>query len=192
MIPVARPDIGDEEIAAVTEVLRSGMIAQGKRVAELEERWAEFVGVRHAIAMANGTLALMAIYAAMELGPGDEVITVSHSFNATGSTVLSTGATPVFIDIEPDTYNMDAGRIEAAITPRTKAICPVHLFGLPADMAAIMDDRRATRPHHRRGRVPGPRRDLRRSQDGQLRTRGVQPVRHEEHDHRRGRVRHDR
>ena len=139
MIPVVRPDIGDEEIEAVTEVLRSGMIAQGRRVAELEERWAEFVGVRHAIAVANGTLALMSIYAAMELGPGDEVITVSHSFNATGSTVLSTGATPVFIDIEPDTYNMDADSIEAAITPRTKAICPVHLFGLPADMAAITE-----------------------------------------------------
>ena len=137
MIPVVRPDIGEEEIEAVAEVLRSGMIAQGRRVAELEERWAEFIGVRHAIAVANGTLALMAIYAALDLGPGDEVITVSHSFNATGSAVLSTGATPVFIDIEPDTYNMDADRIEAAITPRTRAICPVHLFGLPADLGAI-------------------------------------------------------
>ena len=139
MIPVVRPDIGEEEIEAVAEVLRSGMIAQGRRVAELEERWAEFIGVRHAIAVANGTLALMAIYAALDLGPGDEVITVSHSFNATGSAVLSTGATPVFIDIEPDTYNMDADRIEAAITPRTKAICPVHLFGLPADLRAIRE-----------------------------------------------------
>jgi dTDP-4-amino-4,6-dideoxygalactose transaminase len=137
MIPVVRPDIGEDEVAAVSEVLRSGMIAQGKRVAELEERWAEYVGVRHAIAVANGTLALMAIYAGLELGPGDEVITVSHSFNATGSAVLSTGATPVFIDIEADTYDMDADLIEAAITPRTKAICPVHLFGLPADLAAI-------------------------------------------------------
>ncbi len=135
MIPVVRPDIGEEEVEAVAEVLRSGMIAQGRRVAELEERWAEFIGVRHAIAVANGTLALMAIYAALDLGPGDEVITVSHSFNATGSAMLSTGATPVFIDIEPDTYNIDADRIEAAITPRTKAICPVHLFGLPADFA---------------------------------------------------------
>jgi perosamine synthetase len=139
MIPVVRPDIGEEEIEAVSEVLRSGMIAQGKRVAELEERWAEFVGVRHAIAVANGTLALMAIYAVLDLKPGDEVITVSHSFNATGSAVLSTGATPVFIDIEPETYNMDAGLIEAAITPRTRAICPVDLFGLPADMPAIVD-----------------------------------------------------
>jgi len=139
MIPVVRPDIGEEEVEAVSEVLRSGMIAGGRRVAELEERWAAFIGVRHAIAVANGTLALMAIYAALDLGPGDEVITVSHSFNATGSAVLSTGATPVFIDIEPDTYNMDADRIEAAITPRTKAICPVHLFGLPADLRAISE-----------------------------------------------------
>jgi perosamine synthetase len=137
MIPVVRPDIGEEEIAAVTDVLRSGMLAQGPKVAELEARWAEYIGVRHAIAVTNGTVALMIIYAGMGLGPGDEVITVSHSFNATGSAVLSTGATPVFVDIEPDTYVIDADRIEAAITPRTKAICPVHLFGLPADMAAL-------------------------------------------------------
>jgi perosamine synthetase len=137
MIPVVRPDIGEEEITAVTDVLRSGMLAQGPKVAELEEQWADFIGVRHAIAVTNGTVALMIIYAGLGLGPGDEVITVSHSFNATASAVLSTGATPVFVDIEPDTYVIDADRIEEAITPRTKAICPVHLFGLPADMAAI-------------------------------------------------------
>ena len=139
MIPLVRPDIGEEEIAAVTDVLRSGMLAQGPKVAELEARWAEFIGVRHAIAVSNGTVALMAIYALLDLGPGDEVITASHSFNATGSAVLSTGATPVFVDIEPDTYVIDPERVEAAITPRTRAICPVHLFGLPADMAAISD-----------------------------------------------------
>ena len=137
MIPLVRPDIGEEEISAVTDILRSGMLAQGPKVAELEAQWAEYVGVRHAIAVTNGTVALMIIYAGMGLGPGDEVITVSHSFNATGSAVLSTGATPVFVDIEADTYVIDADRIEAAITPRTKAICPVHLFGLPADMAAL-------------------------------------------------------
>jgi perosamine synthetase len=137
MIPIARPDIGPEEIAAVTEVLESGMIAQGKRVAELEDAWAEFVGVRHAIAMGNGTLALMAIFAGIRLEPGDEVITVSHTFAATANAILSTGATPVFIDIEPDTYLIDAKKIERAITPRTRAICPVHLFGLVADMDMI-------------------------------------------------------
>lgn len=137
MIPQVRPDIGQEEIDAVTEVLRSGMVAQGKRTAELEERWAAYIGTRHAIAISNGTVALMAIWAGLGLGPGDEVITVGHTFNATVSSILFTGATPVFVDIEPDTYCMDAARIEAAITPRTRAICPVHLYGLPADMATI-------------------------------------------------------
>ena len=137
MIPVARPDIGPEEIAAVTEVLESGMLAGGRRVAELEERCAAFIGTKHAIAVSNGTVALMCIFEGLGLGPGDEVITVGHTFNATVSSILSTGATPVFVDIERDTYVIDTDRIEAAITPRTRAICPVHLFGLPADMDAI-------------------------------------------------------
>jgi dTDP-4-amino-4,6-dideoxygalactose transaminase len=137
MIPIARPDLGPEELAAVGEVLGSGMIAQGRKVAELEERWAEFVGVKHAIAMANGTVALMSIFSGIGLEPGDEVITVSHTFAATANAILYTGATPVFIDIEPDTYLIDAKKIEAAITPRTRAICPVHLFGLVADMDMI-------------------------------------------------------
>jgi perosamine synthetase len=138
MIPVARPDIGPEEIAAVTAVLESGMLAGGKRVAELEARWADFIGTRHAIAVSNGTVALMCIFEGLALRPGDEVITVGHTFNATVSAILSTGATPVFVDIEPDTYLIDAARIEAAITPRTRAICPVHLFGLPADLDMIV------------------------------------------------------
>ena len=137
MIPIARPDIGPEEIAAVTEVLQSGMLAQGKKVKELEDSWAEYVGVKHTIAMGNGTLALMSIFAGIGLGPGDEVITVSHTFAATANAILSTGATPVFVDIEPDTYLIDAKKIEKAITPRTRAICPVHLFGLVADMDMI-------------------------------------------------------
>jgi perosamine synthetase len=137
MIPIARPDIGQEEIDAVTEVLQSGMIAQGRKVKELEDRWAEFVGVKHAIATGNGTLALMAIFSGIGLEPGDEVITVSHTFAATANAILSTGATPVFVDIEPDTYVIDAKKIERAITPRTRAICPVHLFGLVADMDMI-------------------------------------------------------
>jgi len=137
MIPIARPDIGQEEIDAVTEVLRSGMLAQGRKVKELEDGWAEFVGVKHAIAVGNGTLALMAIFSGIGLEPGDEVITVSHTFAATANAILSTGATPVFVDIEPDTYLIDAKKIERAITPRTRAICPVHLFGLVADMDMI-------------------------------------------------------
>src|SRR4029077_1689237 len=138
MIPSARPDVGAEEAAAVAEVLASGMLVMGARVAELEERWAEFVGVKHAIAVSNGTVAEMCIFAGLGLGPGDEVITVGHTFNATVSSILYTGATPVFVDIEPDTYLIDAARIEAAITPRTRAICPVHLFGLVADMDMIV------------------------------------------------------
>jgi perosamine synthetase len=138
MIPIARPDFGPEETAAVAEVLASGMVAQGRRVAELEQDWADFVGVKHAIAMSNGTVSLMSIFAGIGLGPGDEVITVSHTFAATANAILFTGATPVFVDIEPDTYLIDAKKIEAAITPRTRAICPVHLFGLVADMDMIL------------------------------------------------------
>ncbi|HEX7611329.1 MAG TPA: DegT/DnrJ/EryC1/StrS family aminotransferase, partial [Candidatus Limnocylindrales bacterium] len=93
MIPPARPDLGPEEIAAVTEVIQSGMIAGGRKVAELEERWATFCDVKHAIALSNGTVALMSIFAGLGLGPGDEVITVSHTFNATVSSILFTGAT---------------------------------------------------------------------------------------------------
>jgi dTDP-4-amino-4,6-dideoxygalactose transaminase len=138
MIPLARPDIGAVEIAAVTSVLESGMLAGGKRVLELEEQFAAFIGTKHAIAVSNGTVALMCVYQGLGIGPGDEVITVGHTFNATVSSILFTGAIPVFIDIEPDTYLIDTDRIEAAITSRTRAICPVHLFGLPADMDAIM------------------------------------------------------
>jgi perosamine synthetase len=136
MIPIARPDLGQEEIDAVSEVIRSGIIAAGPRVRELEA-WSEFCGVRHTIAVGNGTLALMAVFDQLGIGPGDEVITVSHTFAATANAILSTGAMPVFVDIEPDTYLIDAKRIEAAITPRTRAIVPVHLFGLVADMDMI-------------------------------------------------------
>ena len=137
MIPVARPDIDDAEIAAVTEVLRSGMLAGGKRVAELEGRWAEFIGVRHAIAVSNGTVAEMCIFAGLGLGPGDEVITVGHTFNATLSSILYTGATPVFVDIDPETFDIDPDRVAARSRP-DEGHLPVHLFGLPADMDPLV------------------------------------------------------
>ncbi|HEY7590831.1 MAG TPA: DegT/DnrJ/EryC1/StrS family aminotransferase [Candidatus Limnocylindrales bacterium] len=137
MIPIARPDLGPEEAAAVADVLASGMIVQGRRVATLEERWAERVGVRHAVAVSNGTVALMATLAGLGLGPGDEVITVSHTFAATANAILFTGATPVFVDVEPGTWLLDASLVAAAVTPRTKAIVPVHLFGLVCDMDPI-------------------------------------------------------
>ena len=121
----------------MADVLRDGIVAQGRKVAELEERWAQYCGVKHAVAVSSGTVALMSVFAGLGLGPGDEVITVAHTFNATVSSILFTGASPVFVDIEPDTYLMNAGRIEAAITARTRAICPVSLFGMIPDMDAI-------------------------------------------------------
>jgi dTDP-4-amino-4,6-dideoxygalactose transaminase len=141
-IPAVRADVGPEESAAVAEVLLTGSTQPGRRVAELEERWAAFVGVRHAIAVVNGTVARMCILAGLGIGPGDEVITVSYTGNSTVSSILFTGANPVFVDIEPDTYLIDAARVEAAITSRTRAIYPVDLYGLVPDMdmiAAIAD-----------------------------------------------------
>ncbi|HEX3269945.1 MAG TPA: DegT/DnrJ/EryC1/StrS aminotransferase family protein [Ktedonobacterales bacterium] len=134
MIPIARPQIGPEEEAAVLGVMRSGMLAQGEQVAAFERGFAEVCGVREAIAVSSGTAALHLALLAHGIGPGDEVITSPFSFAATGNTILLVGATPVFVDIDPDTYNLDPQLVERAITPRTKAIMPVHLYGNPADM----------------------------------------------------------
>lgn len=139
MIPIAQPLIGDEERKSVLEVLESGMLAQGPRVAALEEAFAEYCGVRHAVATSSGTTALHVALLAHGIGPGDEVITTPFTFIASANAVLYVGARPVFVDIDPATFNIDAGLVEAAITPRTKAILPVHLFGLMADMGPIMD-----------------------------------------------------
>jgi hypothetical protein len=139
VIPISRPDIGPAEEEAVLEVLRSGMLAMGKRTAAFEEAWAAYCGVRHAILMTNGTVALEAILHALGIGPGDEVITVSFSFNATVSAILRVGATPVFVDIRADDFCIDPALVEAAITPRTKAILPVHLYGLMADMDPLVE-----------------------------------------------------
>ena len=137
MIPLSKPDIGPQEEQAVLDVLRSGMLAMGRRTAEFEEAWASYCGVRHAVLMANGTLALEALFRAMGIGPGDEVITVSFTFNATVSTILQVGAKPVFVDVREDDFCIDPEQVAAAITPRTKAIVPVHLYGLMADMAPL-------------------------------------------------------
>ena len=138
MIPISRPDIGSDEEQAVLDVLRSGMIAMGRRTAEFEEAWAAYCGVGHAVLMANGTVALEAILRALGIGPGDEVVTVSFTFNATVSAILQTGARPVFVDVRADDFCMDPERVEAAITPRTRAIMPVHLYGLMADMDPLV------------------------------------------------------
>ncbi|NIV31729.1 MAG: aminotransferase DegT, partial [Anaerolineae bacterium] len=138
-IPIARPQLGAEEKAAVMAVLDSGMLAQGQRVAEFEARFAEMCGVGHAVAVASGTAALWLTLMAHGIGPGDEVITTPFSFIASSNCVLYVGARPVFVDVESDTGLIDAGAIEARITERTRAILPVHLYGQPCDMAAIME-----------------------------------------------------
>jgi perosamine synthetase len=138
MIPIANPIIEDEEIQEVVEVLKSGFIAQGPKVAEFEEKFAEYVGTDYAVATSSGTTALHLALLAAGVGEGDEVITTPFSFAATGNSVLYTGARPVFVDIDPETYNLDPLKIEEALNPQTKAILPVHLYGQPADMDPIM------------------------------------------------------
>jgi dTDP-4-amino-4,6-dideoxygalactose transaminase len=138
-IPVARPFVGPEEEQTVLEVLRSGWLSQGQRVAEFENRFAEYVGSKHAIAVSSCTTALHLALVAMEMRPGDEVLCPSLSFIATANSVRYAGATPVFVDIDPATFNLDPNRLEAAITPRTKAILVVHQIGLPAALSEILD-----------------------------------------------------
>ena len=139
MIPISRPDIGPAEEEAVLEVLRSGMLAMGRKTLAFEEAWAAYCGVRHAVLMSNGTVAQEAVLHALGIGAGDEVITVSFSFNATVSVILRAGATPVLVDVREDDFCMDPALVEAAITPRTKAIMPVHLYGLMADMDPLVE-----------------------------------------------------
>jgi dTDP-4-amino-4,6-dideoxygalactose transaminase len=138
MIPPAKPEIGPDERAAVDRVMQSGMLAQGPEVAAFEQEFSELVGGLHSVALNSGTSALHMAFLAGGVGPGDEVIVPSFSFAATANAVALTGATPVFVDIELDTFNIDPAAIEAAITSRTRAIMPVHLYGHPAAMGAIM------------------------------------------------------
>jgi dTDP-4-amino-4,6-dideoxygalactose transaminase len=137
MIPIARPLIGDEEKSLVLEVLSSGQLAQGPRVREFETRFAEWVGARYAVATSSGTAALHVALLAHGLGPGDEVITTPFSFIASANCALFVGARPVFADIEPDYFTLDPDAVEAKLTPRTRAIVPVHLYGQPCDMPRL-------------------------------------------------------
>ena len=139
MISIAKPVMGDEEKKAVMEVLDSGIIAQGPKVKEFEQNFAEMCGVKHAIATTSGTTALHMALLAHGIGPGDEVITSPFTFIASANSVLFVGATPVFVDIDPKTFNMDPSLVEAAITPNTKAIMPVHLYGMVCDMGPLME-----------------------------------------------------
>ncbi len=137
-IPMARVEVGREEEEGVLEVLRSGMLAQGPRVAELEEAFAELHGVDHAVAVNNGTTALVAAMQALDVKPGDEVVTTPFSFIATLNAILEAGGRVRFADIGPD-FNIDPAAIEALVTERTRVLMPVHLYGLPADMGPIAD-----------------------------------------------------
>lgn len=137
MIKIAQPFMGEEEKRAVLEVLDSGLLAQGARVRAFEESFADYHGVKHAIATSSGTTALHTILHAHGIGAGDEVITSAFTFAATVNSILYTGARPVFVDVDTTTFNIQAEKIEQAITPQTRAILPVHLFGLSCDMDVI-------------------------------------------------------
>ncbi|GGU41417.1 DegT/DnrJ/EryC1/StrS family aminotransferase [Streptomyces lavendofoliae] len=137
-IPAARPVIGEEEIEAAVRVLRTGRVVQGPEVAAFEEGFSELVDGRHCVAVNSGTSALHLLLMALNIGPGDEVIVPSFSFAASANAVRLVGADVVFVDIEADSFNIDPAAVEAAITPRTAAIMPVHIYGNPAAMDKIM------------------------------------------------------
>lgn len=137
VIPYGRQTIEDDDIAAVTEALRSDWLTQGPKVAEFEKALAAYCGVKHGVVVSNGSVALQAAYFAAGLGKGDELVTSPLTFAATGSAALWLGAKPVFADVDPKTGNLDPQAAAAALTPRTKAIVPIDYAGRPADVAAF-------------------------------------------------------
>lgn len=138
-IPVAKPLIGRDDIRAVIKVMKSGGLAQGPQVLKFEQDFSRIVGDRDCVAVNSGTSALHLALLALGVGPGDEVIVPSFTFAATANSVALTGATPIFVDIDPITYNINPDLIQAAITTKTKAIQVVHIYGLPADMPRISE-----------------------------------------------------
>jgi len=138
VIPITRLSIGQAEAAAAAEVIGSGWLAQGKRVEQFEQLVAQYVGAKHAVAVSSATTGLHIGLIAAGVKPGDEVVCPSYSFIATANSIVYAGAKPVFVDIDPWTYNIDLSQIEAAITPRTAAIMPVSQIGLAADLQGIM------------------------------------------------------
>ncbi|MBI2383235.1 MAG: DegT/DnrJ/EryC1/StrS family aminotransferase [Gammaproteobacteria bacterium] len=138
-IPIAAPDMGEPEIEAVARVIRSGWVTQGPEVSAFESEFALACGSTSAVAVSSCTAALHLVLHALGIGPGDEVVTASHSFIATANAIAYTGATPVFVDIRLDDLNLDPDLLEAAITPRTQAILAVHQLGMPCRIAAIAD-----------------------------------------------------
>lgn len=138
-VPMSAPDIDESDIAAVVRVLRSGQLSIGPCIEEFEARFARFLGVRHAVAVANGTAALHLCMRLAGISEGSEVITSPYSFVASANCILFERGLPVFVDIDEETMNIDAGLVEAAVGPRTRAILPVHVFGQPAAMAPLVD-----------------------------------------------------
>ena len=136
-VPFAPPLLGDKEIAEVVATLESGWLSTGPRVAAFEEAFAAYAGARHAIALNSGTAALHLALLASDIGTGDEVVTTPLTFCATANAIVHTGARPVFADIDPVSWNLDAAAAAAAFTPKTRAILPVHYAGRPADMGAL-------------------------------------------------------
>jgi dTDP-4-amino-4,6-dideoxygalactose transaminase len=139
IIPIAKPNLGEEEAAAAREAILSGWVTQGPRVAAFEQAFAKRVGAPYACATSSGTTALHLALLAAGVGAGHEVITASHSFIATANAIRYCGAEPVFVDIDPGTFNMDPDAAATAIGPRTKAILAVHQMGMPCDLARLVD-----------------------------------------------------
>ena len=143
MIPIYRPWLGEEEAEAARRPILSGWITQGPEVAAFETEFAAYVGAPHGVAVANCTVALQLALTLAGVGAGDEVITVSHSYIATANSIRHVGATPVFVDVEADTFNIDAQALETLLSPRTRALLVVHQIGMPCDLAKIVPWARA-------------------------------------------------
>ncbi len=139
MIPVVDVDIKEKEVQAVQDVVRSKYLVEGKNARSFEQKFSDFTGTKHVTTVVNGTSALHLALTALDIGPKDEVITTPFTFIASSNSILFTGAIPVFVDVDPETYNIDPEKIENSITKNTKAIMPVHIFGNPCDMGAIKD-----------------------------------------------------
>jgi perosamine synthetase len=139
MIPISKPLLGKEEEQGIKEVLNSGFLSQGEKVKEFEEEFSEYIGTKFAVATNNGTSALHVALASLGIKSGDEVITPAFSFIASANCILMLGATPVFCDIDPKTYNLDPAKLEERISDRTKAVIAVHLYGQPCDMRPILE-----------------------------------------------------